>query len=243
MPLTKAKGNMYGLVTHTHSHLGGECPHKCGYCYVQAMEKRFGRGRYAGELRLIEAELSVNYGRGKKIFVEHCNDLFSWGVDDRGISLVLAHCRQYPENEYVFQTKNPGRILAGFWFDPGNFPENTTIGCTIESDVHWHPACGNTPSMQERSEAMWQIKLKGFKTFITVEPIIKFDLGKFVNLLCHANPDFINIGADSKGGKLPEPNKDEILKLVRDLRFRGWTVNLKPNLERIVGKENMEVNP
>lgn len=39
MALTKSKGNMYPWVTHTHTHLRGECPHGCRYCYVQAMER------------------------------------------------------------------------------------------------------------------------------------------------------------------------------------------------------------
>ena len=31
--------------------------------------------KYKGPLRLIEKELAVNYGTGKTIFIEHCNDL------------------------------------------------------------------------------------------------------------------------------------------------------------------------
>lgn len=29
MSLKKSTGNMYPWVTHTHTHLGGECSHKC----------------------------------------------------------------------------------------------------------------------------------------------------------------------------------------------------------------------
>lgn len=70
---------MYPWVTHTHSHLAGECPHRCSYCYVQAMAKRSPalKERFSGPLRLIEKELDVNYGTGKTIFVEHMNDLFA----------------------------------------------------------------------------------------------------------------------------------------------------------------------
>ena len=69
MPLNKSKGNMYKFVSHTHSHLGGECPHKCIYCYVDSFRHRV--PKYQGELRLIEKELEVNYGKGKAIFIEH----------------------------------------------------------------------------------------------------------------------------------------------------------------------------
>lgn len=237
MPLTKAKGNMYGWVTHTHSHLAGKCPHECSYCYVQAMERRFGKGRYDGPLRLVESELQVNYGRGKKIFVEHCNDLFAIGVQRPWIAQMLEHCRKFPENEYVFQTKNPARILGGQW--QRDFPANTTIGCTIESNILNRVICGDTPLMIQRANAMRDLAAGGFHTFITIEPIMKFDLSVFVGLLCHAHPEFINIGADSKGGNLPEPSKEAVLALVCELRRLGYTVNLKPNLERIVGKDGM----
>jgi len=106
MPLTKSKGNMYPWVTHTHCHLGGECPHKCVYCYVD--NPRFGRPeKYQGELRLIEAEFAVKYGSGKTIFIENCNDLFAEGVSDEYIRRVLAHCRTWPDNTYVFRPRTP----------------------------------------------------------------------------------------------------------------------------------------
>ena len=34
MPLVKSTGNMYSWVDCMHTHLGGECPHKCSYCYA-----------------------------------------------------------------------------------------------------------------------------------------------------------------------------------------------------------------
>lgn len=41
MPLNRSTGNMFSWVTHTRTHLGGQCPHQCSYCYVQAIERRF----------------------------------------------------------------------------------------------------------------------------------------------------------------------------------------------------------
>jgi DNA repair photolyase len=53
MSLKKSTGNMYPWVTHTHCHLGGQCPHKCVYCYVDNFP--YGRPeKYKGALRLIE---------------------------------------------------------------------------------------------------------------------------------------------------------------------------------------------
>lgn len=65
--LKESHGNMYDWVTHMHSHLAGKCPHECSYCYVQ--KNRFGVSpRYQGELRLIDNEFNVHYGKGRTIF-------------------------------------------------------------------------------------------------------------------------------------------------------------------------------
>ena len=94
MSLKKSKGNMYDWVSHTHSHLIGKCPHECGYCYVQAMAKRFPEmhKRYSGEeITIDESELDINYGKGKLIFIEHMNDLFADAVDGGIIDAILCH--------------------------------------------------------------------------------------------------------------------------------------------------------
>jgi len=103
MPLTKSVGNMYSWVTHTHTHLGGKCPHECSYCYVG--KSRFGIiPRYEGEPRLVEKEFSVNYGSGKTIFMEHMNDAFADGVKSLFIDRILSHCYAFPLNTYVFNS-------------------------------------------------------------------------------------------------------------------------------------------
>lgn len=120
MPLKKSSGNMYPWVTHMHTHLGGECPHRCGYCYVQTNPHGV-HPRYKGPVRLIEDELNVDYSRKwwdkkagvwkteKIIFIEHMGDLFAEGTPPNFTEAIVNHCRKYPENEYVFQTKNPER--------------------------------------------------------------------------------------------------------------------------------------
>ena len=104
MPLKKSVGNMYPWVSHVHTHLGGECPHKCLYCYVD--NPRWGRpARYQGALRLIEKEFSVDYGEGKTIFIENCNDLFAREVLDDYIRRIMWHCHRYPLNTMYFRQK------------------------------------------------------------------------------------------------------------------------------------------
>lgn len=223
MPLKKSVGNMYPWVTHTHSHLGGECPHKCVYCYVD--NPRFGRHpRYTGPLRLIADEFKIKYGSGKVIFEENCNDLFAETVPREFIVRVGLHCYDWPENDYVWQTKNPARYLT----TRSLLPANSIRGCTIETNKP--TGISNAPLPVERFLAMEV--LEGRK-FITVEPILDFDLEIFAERIIKVEPEFVNIGADSKGHGLPEPSIEKVMKLIEILASEGIEVREKHNLERL----------
>lgn len=224
--LKKSVGNMYPWITHTHTHLGGECPHKCSYCYVD--HPAWGRpGKYTGPLRLIEKEFSVDYGTGKAIFVENCNDLFAKDVPEEFIDRVLKHCLEFPENCYIFQTKNPARYLTTTTL----FPENSLFGVTIESNRHY-PEISRAPHPQERYEAM--VELKGRK-FVTIEPILDFDPIVLARRIKNIEPEFVNIGADSKRHRLPEPDSWKIRMLISLIVGKaGLEVREKHNLERLL---------
>jgi DNA repair photolyase len=228
MPLSKSRGQMYDWCTHTHSHLGGGCPHKCSYCYVQAMAKRFGHDRYTGELRLVEKELDVNYGNGRTIFVEHCNDLFAEDVPAEWIERIIAHVWEYPDNTYVFQTKNPFRMLEY----ANSMPENCIYGATVETDKYVNI---HAPEPGARIEAMKALKESGETTFITIEPILKCNPRSLAVWVAVAKPDFVNIGADSKGTGLDEPSGVEIERLIHDLTSYGVEIRQKKNLARLMG--------
>lgn len=229
MGLTKVKAgsNMYqGWVTHTHSHLGGECPHKCTYCYVDSFRRRV--PKYQGKLRLIEKELEVNYGKGKTIFIEHCNDLFAEDVPDNYILQIIKHCLRYPENTYVFQTKNPARYADD---DFANlFPIASIFGTTIETNRRI-PSISNAPRPYKRIAAIQ--RYVNCHTFITIEPVLDFDVDIFAEWLRIANPDFVNIGADSKGHGLEEPTMEKVQALIDKLNEYGIEIREKSNLERL----------
>lgn len=230
MPLKKSTGNMYPWVTHTHSHLGGECPHKCVYCYVD--NPRFGRpARYQGELRLIEDEFKVNYGSGKTIFIENCNDMFAREVPEYMIDAILDHCRLWPDNRYVFQSKNPHR-MAHYSNKPFCFPNNFICGTTIETNRRMD-AISKAPKPESRVYGMTMINAP---LFLTIEPVLDFDVDELASMIATVNPDFLNLGADSKGHGLPEPAIDKIHALVNKLREYGIELREKHNLKRLMEK-------
>lgn len=227
MPLKKSSGQMYPWVTHTHSHLAGACPHACSYCYVRAMAARFPsmKTRYSGPIRLIEKEFEVDYGEGRTIFVEHMNDLFAKRVPRKFINLIIAHCLEFPRNEYVFQTKNPERYFTTA------LPSKSTLGCTIETNRSIPVSAAQPPL--SRAIDMASVRRGGRRTFITIEPILDFDLDEFRSWLRQIKPNFINIGADSKNRGLPEPPIEKVEELIAALKSAGIEVREKRNLERL----------
>ncbi len=223
MGLKKSSGNMYPWVTHMHTHLGGECLHRCSYCYVD--NPRFGRPkRYQGELRLIEDEFKSRYGEGKTIFIEHQNDLFAEGVDQYFINRVLNHCDEWPKNTYVFQTKNPKRYLNNI------LPENSILGCTIETNYAIPEDISLAPHPRKRFLHMAVIEAR---KFITIEPILDFNVETLSEWIYEINPEFVNIGADSKGHKLPEPSFNNVQALIDNIKSFGIEIREKSNLDRL----------
>ncbi len=235
MSLKKSAGNMYPWVTHTHSHLRGGCPHRCGYCYVQAMERKFSGGHYTGPLRLEEKEFKVNYGVDRTIFIEHCNDLFADDIPGDWIRRILAHCAEWHQNNYVLQTKNVGRLVQLLANRAVRWPLKFMVGTTIESN-RWHDVMGKAPTPQlrignfKRLRSYWP----QVPAFITIEPVLDFDDSELIEWIAMARPDFINIGADSKGHGLQEPDAAKIMRLINGVTAAGIPIRQKHNLDRLL---------
>ena len=104
MGLNKSKGNMYEFITHTWNTIKGRCYHDCSYCYM----KRWGALR---PVRFDTKELKTDLGTGNFIFVGSSCDMFAEDIPDKWITLTLQHCEKFGGNKYLFQTKNPKRVL------------------------------------------------------------------------------------------------------------------------------------
>jgi len=183
------------------------------------------REKYLGSIRILDKELSVKYGKDKTIFIEHCNDLFASSVSGDLIASILAHCCGWPKNTYVFQTKNPERYFS--WLR--DMPENHILGVTIETN-RCMANISKAPSPELRVEAM--VELPGRK-FVTIEPVLDFDVDVLVDWICAIDPEFLNLGADSKDNYLPEPTVEKISQLVQKLKKLGIDLREKHNLQRL----------
>ncbi len=227
MALKKAKGNMYPWVTHLWNPIAGPCPHQCSYCYVKSMC----RVKQPAELSLKTPFPPL--GKGKTIFVGHLCDMFAEGVPDYFILRVLEHCYEWRSNVYVFQTKNPSRYRAFLNF----FPPYILLGTTTETNRET-PDISNAPEpiirlldMLVLACMMWRMRTS--RIFITIEPILDFDVDVLALIISKIKPEFVNIGADSKRHNLLEPSPTKISGLVSALKAAGIEVRLKENLKRL----------
>jgi hypothetical protein len=171
-------------------------------------------------LYLDEKELNKNLGKGNFIFIGSSCDIFAEGIKYEFISAATKHCRKFPENTYLFQSKNPNNMLPYFEY----FPENTHLGTTIETN-RVYPCMGKTPMPGNRAFGMNALKYNN--------DCFGFDLEEFIKLLKHANPNYINIGADSGNNHLPEPPKEKVIEFISELE-KFTVVNQKKNLRRLV---------
>ena len=229
-------GNMYRWIGYTWNPLAGQCLHDCEYCYVKSLAKRYPtlRKKYSGEIRLDTKALNKKLPRNKTIFVCSMNDLFADGVTSEYIKVILEKVNeQWLGRRFLFQTKNPKRL---FEFG-GMFPEDSIFAITLESNRNLIKTYAPSPEERARyfaefKEAMLEDSvLPAFE--ITIEPLLKFDLDQFINMIKRIKPDFVSIGADSKYNHLPEPSEEKIVALVQRLKEEGISIHLKKNLKRL----------
>lgn len=83
---------------------------------------------------------------------------------------------------------------------------------------------------------MREIASDGHSTYVTIEPIMQFDLSELTELVMECRPKQVNIGADSGRHNLPEPDHKEVAALVGELN-RFTKVHMKSNLKRIMNKD------
>ena len=217
MGLNTSKGNMYDWITHTWNTVKGECYHNCSYCYM----KRWGQ---LNPVRFDESELKTDLGEENFIFVGSSCDMWAENIPEEWIIKTLEHCAKYDRNQYLFQTKNPAKIRR-------ILPDLSRVCITMETNRFFPIIMGKSPIPEERYA---ESKLIRHPLYITIEPIMYFDLQRFSDMLIDLSPEQINIGADSGKNDLPEPSKEEILSLITTLANAGLKIKMKKNLDRII---------
>jgi len=189
-------------------------------CYM----KRWGK---QNPLHFDEHELTIGMGSGKFIFVGSGCDMFANDIPVEWIEKTIAHCLKF-DNRYLFQSKNPFAMLGFLPFENDNL-----VVCTTIETNRWYPdIMHKCPTPQQRAYGLASLPLK---RYVTIEPIMDFDLEELVELIKICNPVQVNIGADSGGNKLPEPTIEKVRELVEALS-EFTVISKKRNLGRLETK-------
>lgn len=222
MALNKSKGNMYDFVTHTWNTVKGECFHDCSYCYM----KRWGK---LNPVRFDEKELKTDLGEGNFIFIGSSCDMWAENINPKWIIETLIQCEKFNNNGYLLQTKNPKAFSD---YAVSIAPLNKFALCiTLESNIFYPGLMKNSPTPINRVIEFSKIPVK--EKYITIEPIMDFDLLEFTEIIKQCNPIQVNIGADSGNNNLPEPSKEKLLQLIDGLN-EFTTIHNKSNLKRLL---------
>jgi len=203
--------------------IGGRCEHKCTYCWAQAeggLVDKYKMGKYRGEPTLIAKELFRVFKPGETVFVQDMSDLFAKNVKPHIIEGVLKHLAKFPETTFLLLTKNPARYYSFINY----LTPNMICGATIETNRQ-NPDISNAPPPIYRFDSMRDLKWKN--KFISIEPVLDFDLDVFLKWLKVIAPQTIHIGYDNYNHRMGEPILAKVESLISKLKIFIPNVEVK----------------
>lgn len=164
---------------------------------------------------------------GVNVFVCSMADLFGDWVPDEWIQMVMDACARYPQNNYLFLTKNPGRY--------GQLAAN---GLLPYGAGYWYGTTITRMSELDRLQALQALPGEAHR-FVSIEPILE-------PISLHLEPaagaphlvDWIIVGPETgnRKGKV-KPERSEIESIVQETQRNQVPVFLKDKLAPIMRGE------
>lgn len=220
-------GKMFKTVTRTWNVFTG-CEFGCTYCWVDQLLK--GRLRDTVKYRDIgkkpmfhPKELRKTFKPGEFVFVAAMGDIRFMNYTQ--LKEVLIVVQKYPDTNFLLQTKDPAEFLDGRTWEI-----NIYQGSTFETN-RTTALFSKAPEPVERYH-YFALNNHPHK-FISIEPVMDFDLDIFTSWILDINPDIVEVGADNYHNNLPEPPWDKVESLMSALREVGIKVVEKDGLRRL----------
>lgn len=193
------------------------CLHGCTYCYARSLIE--GRLRnlpkyadgFTPQVHLGELERTFKQG---KVFVSSMGDLFGRWVDSAVITRILKQAARSPRAELLFLTKNPARYTEFREL----FRPNMVRGVTLETNRSAGFASIYSSALPPTIRvAAMPSGNKSLRTFVSIEPIMEFDMAEFVQMIRMLHPTFVYVGYDNHNHHLPEPSLEKTRLLMKEL--------------------------
>lgn len=211
-------GRMYENVKTWSPFVG--CFYNCVYCYPSFRRQAKRRKKWC-ELCYkyvphFHPERLKRVPNAKTIFACAFGDIAF--ANPEWIEAILYTIEEHEDKTFYLQTKNPSvfRLIDAVY----GFPKNVVLGITLETNRSEF----DTPSKYRKYEEIsWAPKPEdrvGYPNlidYVTIEPILDFDLDTFVRWIKYLSPKFVYIGYDNHGCELPEPPLSKTQRLIEEL--------------------------
>ena len=203
------------------------CDFNCTFCNARkaALNRLKHAQRYQDGFhpKIVPEEMTKTFKPDDFVFVGYMGDISF--APRPWVALILSKVRQYPQTWFLFCSRNPA-CFSRWNFD---YPDNLHLGTTIETDIDY--GLSKAPTPERRFIAM--ATLSHPRKFISIEPIMDFNLAHLIAWLKLIKPEIIEVGADNYHNHLPEPPEWKIRCLLECLKEICPTVVEKPGLDRL----------
>ena len=233
-------GNMYGDSKSGVSNVFVGCEWECIYCKpsFQAQMKRQmptvdKNGKKRGCQLCYEYKPHFHEERLKQSLPLTTGDEFIWLIrsgdpcfmESKDFQKVLDLIAYKPNRDFLIQTKNP-KFLQDF-----KYSDNCILGITLETNRNiQYSKISEAPLPTLRAADFWKVEHP--RKFITIEPIMDFDMNYLCNSIRDIKPERVYIGYNTKKSKLPEPTLQKTTYLIEALEILGIKVKTKLLRER-----------
>ena len=187
------------------------CEYECVYCYAPGIYKKFSKCEKCQKFipHFHKERLKQKFKEGETWFVCSMGDISFASFDQ--FADILNVISNYPGTTFYIQSKNPAYFqkycdwLPLFEFlppdspHPANIGGNVVLGTTIETNYTFPlahcPRISKAPLCSNRKKAM--IELDYPRKYVSIEPVMLFDVAVMVKWIKQIAPEFVYIGYDN----------------------------------------------
>ena len=189
------------------------CGFGCSSCYGPKTKRRHMHlcekcGRF--EPHEHPERLNKKFPKGSQVFVCSLADI-SFATEEYRQKIYAAITKQ-PDVTFLLQSKDPQCFIEGA--DNDLIPENAIIGTTIETNRSTSDISKAPPPIQRYSD---MCDIYYVRQYVTVEPIMEFELDVMVRWIHEILPAFVYIGYNNHTPHLPEPSLKETMALIQEI--------------------------